>query len=138
MDPRFKKQQERKKQITSIMRSVAGKIDSQNLLDRLPGRGRLNVPPVPKKYYEYEWCVFATDPILKSSLANYINEKQSGEYQQIYYKGKSLDVYGIPAEGVDRFKEKLKEMGIKSMRENFILHKKRNPKTSQWTLWSWK
>lgn len=115
-----------------------GPQDPKQLLSSLTGRGRTNTPPVPKKYYEYEWCVFATDPILKSSLADYINEKQSGEYKQICYKGNELDVYGIPAEGVDRFKEKLKEMGSKSMKENFILHKKRNPKTSQWTLWSWK
>lgn len=120
-------------------RGSGGKIDSKELLASLPGRGRGNKPPIPKEYYEFQWAVYATDDILKQSLTDYQNQKQLEECsKQIYYKGKELDVYIIPSEGIDLVKEKIRSLGINKSEKNCILHKKLKPKTSQWTLHIWK
>jgi hypothetical protein len=115
-----------------------GILDPKDLLRKLPGRGRTNIPPIPKKYYDYQWGIYATDEPLKQGLAEYINQKQSGEYASIFYKGKLLDIYIIPVEGLDFVKEKMRNLGIRKSEKNFILHKKLKPKTSQWTLSIWK
>ncbi len=119
-------------------RNPKGKVDPVELLKSLPGRGKTNSPPIPNEYYDYQWAVYATDDILRQSLIHYINQKQSGDCQEIFYKGKKLDVYIMPAEGVDLAKEKIRNLGNKKSEKNFVLHKKLKPKTSQWTLHLWK
>lgn len=124
--------------IKKANKKFGGKVDPKELLKTLPGRGRANNPPVPGEYYDFHWCVYATDEILKQSLTDYINQKQLGECYQTFYKGKPLDVYPMSAEGVDFVKEKIRNLGIKKSEKNCILHRKLKPKNSQWTLLLWK
>lgn len=119
-------------------RIKGGLQDPKELLQSLPGRGRANIPPVPKDYYEYEWGIFATDEFLQQSLNNYINQKQEGGQKEIRYRDGKLDIYILPPEGIDFVKEKIKNLGLKKSEKNFILHKKLKPKTSQWALHLWK
>ncbi|MDQ1282102.1 MAG: hypothetical protein QG630_453 [Patescibacteria group bacterium] len=115
-----------------------GIIDPKDLLKNLPGRGRTNKPPIPREYYDDEWGIYATDENLKQGLSHYMSQKQDGECKEIFYKGKKLDIYVIPPEGLDFVKEKMRNLGIRKSEKNFILHRKLKPKTSQWTLCIWK
>ena len=124
--------------MATINKLPKGIVDPKDLLKKLPDRGRTNKPPIPKEYYDYEWGIYATDDPLKQGLTDYINQKQNGECKPIFYKSKVLDVYIIPAEGLDFVKEKMRNLGIRKSEKNFILHRKLKPKTSQWTLCIWK
>ncbi|MEI6352350.1 MAG: hypothetical protein WCO35_00205 [Candidatus Nomurabacteria bacterium] len=117
-----------KKDITEI-----NNLSSEELLKKLPGRGRNTTPPVPKSFYEQDWAIFATDPTLQQNIAEYLTRNSLfSECTRIFYKGKPLNVYIIPEESVAAFKKRLADI---APQKNYILHKKKKPKTSQWVLW---
>lgn len=115
--------QQKRDELTAIMRSVAGKVSSRS--------SRKTVSEMQKMEND-EWRVIALDKIIEKAITGYLNDKGlNSEPTQTVYKNDTITGFMGTPEAVLMLKNSPNDYDPSNY---FILHKRKNVKES-WRMW---